>query len=177
MDRNWILAMILACLVILGYSYYNQKKFREYMEEHPEYEEYIISQKAGQTPPAGQDGQIRSATGTIQQATMGALSATEAMETALPLPEEDDFSLKSDEEPTGQTVTVRSDLYQVEIAAQGARPVSWRLLHYQEIYDNISLLQNYKTKLKIAAQSDPEAARAVAFIDKKIALAAEPGQR
>lgn len=154
MDRNLIFALVLSMLVILAFNFYNMKLQQDYLREHPEYREKLIAERQQQVAP----DQVGDATPAAVPAFIP-LEATPSLETIL---------TSEDYPVTDQVVLVKSPLYQIEIAAQGGRPVSWKLLQYEEILENVTLLENYRKKLANLSPQTLEVQRLRRFLDRKI---------
>lgn len=154
MDRRFFAAMLLSMLVIIAYSSYNMKLRQDYVREHPEYLE-----KIAQKQQEGIDA--------VAEATPETISDPLPSETGFVTPATGSQELQRNLPKTEEIVLVRAPLYQVEIAAQGGRPISWKLLRFQEMFADLNLLENYRKKLAAEADS-PSLMRIRSFLDRKI---------
>ncbi len=154
MDRRLILAMLLSFLVIMAFNAYNLRLKQEWIKEHPE---YLEQQRQAQEQPAGVD--IADVTVEPSRAALGPIPAATPSLEAL---------IVTEQPQTDQVIWVTSPLYRVEIASQGGRPVSWKLLGYQEILQDRALLENYRKKLAVLSPQTPEVERLRAFLDRRI---------
>lgn len=138
MERRLIAAMLLSMLVLFAYNLYVAHQRQKYLEEHPEYAEQL-EREAKEAQQRAEEGpaEIQDSTPSLEPSVPSTREATPAVE-FMPLVEQ---------EPTNKIITVRSPLYEVEIAAQGGRPISWKLLDYQEQLEKPSLLENYQKKM------------------------------
>jgi YidC/Oxa1 family membrane protein insertase len=154
MDRRFLAAMLLSMLVIFAYSSYNMKLRQDYIREHPEYLEKLAQQQQERA-------------GDVAEATPELLPESTPSDANLVTAATGSQELQRNLPKTEETVLVRSPLYQVEIAAQGGRPVSWKLLKFQEMFADLDLLENYRKKLAAEADS-PWLRRMRIFLDRKI---------
>jgi len=154
MDRRVILAVVLCILVAVAFHYYNYKQYQEYVREHPEYLEKLRQERLERQPAAP-------VTDASPQSPAEGPAIADATDLLDLLPVEAS-------PPTDVQVEVRSPFYQIQIAAQGGRPTSWKLLRYQEILQESSLLENYKQKLANISPQSPDVIALRAFLDKKL---------
>lgn len=157
MDRRLILAMLLSFLIIMAYNAYNLKIKQDWLKEHPEYLEKIEEQQRQRAQPAPAD----LADATAERSAPALAALPEATTPSLSL-------VQTDLPRSEEIIRVTSRLYQVEIAAQGGRPVSWKLLEYEEILEDPALLENYRKKLAALSPQTPEVQRLRQFLDRKI---------
>jgi YidC/Oxa1 family membrane protein insertase len=173
MERRFIVALFLCVTVFMAFNMYNLWQEQKFLQENPEYLEKLKEQQrraAAERDPDSATGEmdISPDGGSVSRPVLRDATAPEEMFPSLSADEAepaDEMLLAATTAvltPSDKTFIVRSPLYRVEIAAQGGRLVSWKLLQYQEILDKVYLLEDYREKF----QDDyPPLAR---FLERKI---------
>jgi len=161
----------------MAYNAVNIKRQNDYLREHPEYLKELEARQ--QSRRVGKAVEIAGATPSLNGVEGPYLtSATPVLsESTFPLRVNQKMFLSPDQPRTEKVIQVTSPLYHIEIAAQGGRPISWKLLRYKESLESLSLLENHRRKLETISPRDKDIERHLEFLGRKIAWTREMTER